>query len=112
MKIYVPNYTNGNCAYIRDANTIRVYSSIPINNSTVQYIDYYINSHYIYVNGSTTFNNYQTIPTCLSNDTISTNIYYRNDMPDIMLMIFITLSIGIFIFRKMFRALIYGGRYA
>lgn len=110
--IYVPDYTNVKCAYIRDANTIRVYDTHPTNNSTVGYTDYYINSHYIFTNGSTTFNNYNTIPTCLNSDTISTDIWYRHDLADIMTVLFIILVIFYFIIKKCVRALFWGGRFA
>ena len=110
--IYVPIYNTNNCAYVRDANTIRVYNTTPTNNSTVGYTDYYINSHYIYTNGSTTFNNYNTIPSCLSNDDVTTNIWYRNDLSDILICVFIILTIGYFIIKKIVRSIFWGGRFA
>lgn len=82
--IYVPEYTNGNCAIVQDSNTIRVYDTTPTANSTVNYIDYYINSHYLFKKGTQTFNNYVHVPTCSNSDYITTNFYYRNDIFEII----------------------------
>lgn len=110
--IYVPEYNINNCAYIYDANRIRVYSSRPTNNATITYRDYYFNSHYLYTDGSTTFSNYSTLPTCLNSDYISTNPYYRTDLADILICVFITITIGYFIIKKIVRGFLYGGRFA
>lgn len=110
--VYVPVYNNNNCAYVYDASRIRVYSSRPQSNTTITYRDYYFNSHYLYYDGSTSFSNYSTIPTCLANDEVSTNIWYRNDLPDIMIVLFIILFIGYFIIKKIVRGFLYGGRFA
>lgn len=82
--IYVPEYTQGNCAYIYNSDIIRVYDSQPRQNSTISYKDYYINSSYIYNEGSTTFSNYTTLPVCINNSRITTEVYYRNDFPQIL----------------------------
>lgn len=100
--IYVPEYSTGNCAYVRDTNTIRVYSTTPTYNSTVSYRDYYINSHYLYTDGSQTFGNYATIPICLSSSNITTDFYYRNDFTDILVMFSIFCLFGIYIPLKVF----------
>lgn len=110
--IYVPEYNNNKCAYVYDSSRIRVYSSRPQNNTTISYRDYYFNSHYLYNDGSTTFSNYSTLPTCLSNDDISTDIWYRNDLSDIMIILFIILTIFYYIIKKCVRALFWGGRFA
>lgn len=83
--IYVPNYENGNCAYIYNSDIIRVYDSVPTHNSVVNYKDYYIKSSYIYNEGQTSFGNYSTLPVCISNDRITTEHYYRNDYPQILI---------------------------
>lgn len=105
--IYVPNYNNGNCAYIHSNGVIRVYDTTPTNNSTIQYKDYYINSGYINNNGSTTFSQYSSLPVCINPNRITTEVYYRNDFPQILLT-FVLLSFICFwvpwcIFRRMFR---------
>lgn len=110
--IYVPVYNNNNCAYVYDANRVRVYSSRPQYNATITYRDYYFNSHYVYTDGTTTFSNYSTLPTCLVDSEVSTNIWYRNDLSDILIILFIILFIGYFIVRKCIRALFWGGRFS
>ena len=41
-KIYVPEFNTGNCVYIQNGETLRVYESQPRNNATINYKDYYI----------------------------------------------------------------------
>ena len=93
MKIYVPNYSSGNCAYIHSSDVLRVYATVPTQNSTVDYTDYYLKSHYIYNTGRTTFSNYSTLPVCINADNITTDVYYRNDLADIMIVFFIILLV-------------------
>ena len=105
--IYVPEYNSSNCAYIYSTDIIRVYRTRPQNNQTISYKDYYIKSSYIYNEGSTTFGQYTTLPTCISSDRITTDVYYRNDLPGIMI-IFLTLVLICFwapwrLFLRMFR---------
>lgn len=90
-KIYVPNYESGNCAYILNNDVIRVYSSRPNYNTTISYKDYYIKSQYIYNEGSTSFGNYTSLPTCINDSRITTDVYYRNDIVYIFI-IFIFLA--------------------
>lgn len=89
--VYVPNYESGNCAYIYNTDIIRVYDSQPRQNATISYRDYYIKSNYIYNVGSTSFGQYSTLPTCIVNSRITTDVYYRNDIADILI-IFIILA--------------------
>lgn len=91
--IYVPEYNQGNCAYIYNSDIIRVYDSQPRYNTTIGYKDYYIKSSYIYNQGSTTFGNYTSLPVCINSSRITTNVMYRNDMPNILVMFFIILLI-------------------
>lgn len=91
--IYVPEYNQGNCAYIYNSDIIRVYDSQPRNNTTIAYKDYYIKSSYIYNEGSTSFGSYSSLPTCINSNRITTNVMYRNDMPDILVMFFIILLV-------------------
>lgn len=91
MTIYLPS-TNYACIVVQDANTIRAYSSMPQYNQSVGYTDFYINSHYIYKTGSQQFGNYSTLPTC-SNESFTTNVFYRNDIDGIMITFFILLLV-------------------
>lgn len=94
-KIYVPNYNNNNCAYILNNDVIRVYDTQPRANSTISYKDYYINSQYIYNEGSTTFSQYTTLPTCITSSRITTDVYYRNDLANILIIFALIVFIGL-----------------
>lgn len=96
-KVYVPSYTNGNCAYIYSSDIIRVYDSQPQNGRTVTYTDYYIKSSYISNTGSTTFNQYSSLPTCISSSNITTDYWYRNDFDKILVVLFIILFLCYFV---------------
>ena len=87
--VYLPVYDTNNCAYIQSSDVIRVYDTRPTNNSTVGYRDYFINSNYIYNVGSQSFGSYSTIPQCISQDRITTDVFYRNDIADIMIIFII-----------------------
>lgn len=90
MTIYLPS-TNFSCFVTRDnGNTIRAYVQQPTLNNTVDYTDYYINSHYLYSTGTQTFNQYATLPTCMG-ATFTDNVYYRNDFDQILVIFFILL---------------------
>lgn len=91
--IYVPGYTTGNCAYIYSSDIIRVYDSQPRQNTTINYRDYYIKSSYIFNEGTTTFGQYTNLPTCINSNRITTEVYYRNDFANIMIIFFILLLI-------------------
>lgn len=105
--IYVPDYVSTNCAYIYNSDIIRVYDTVPQSGRTIAYKDYYIKSSYIYNEGSTTFSNYSTFPSCIASSRITTDIYYRNDLPSILIIFFAFVIIGILlplkIFMRMFR---------
>lgn len=105
--IYVPNYESGNCAYIYNSDVIRVYNATPQANTTRTYYDYYIKSSYIYNTGSTTFSQYTTLPSCIEPSRITTDVYYRNDFPQILFMFvvfaYISFIIPLKIFGRMFR---------
>lgn len=101
-KVYIPNYDNSNCAYIYNSDIIRVYDSVPVHNSVVNYKDYYIKSSYIFNTGSTSFSNYSNLPTCISNSRITTEPYYRNDFPDILIIFLIMSFISFWVPWKIF----------
>lgn len=103
--IYVPEYSTGNCAYIYSSDVIRVYDSVPNRNTTISYKDYYIKSSYIFNTGSTTFGNYSTLPTCIVDSNITTDFYYRNDMPQILLMFLIICIFAFYLPYKIFMAM-------
>lgn len=105
--IYVPDTENYKCYVVQSEGVLRGYEEVPRNNTTIAYRDYYINSNYIYRDGSTNFGNYSSLPICLSDDIITTNVYYRNDL-DSILTVFLIMSIFCFfiplkIFSRLFK---------
>lgn len=93
FKIYIPNYSTGNCAYIYNSDIIRVYDSQPRQNATISYTDYYIKSNYISNTGSTSFTQYSTLPVCINSNRITTDYWYRNDLASILVCGFIIILI-------------------
>ena len=91
MTIYLPN-TNYACFYMVDKDTLRAYDTMPRNNSSSTYTDYYINSHYLTRTGVQTWSNYSTLPEC-SQESFTTNVFYRNDIDGIMVTFFILLIV-------------------
>ena len=89
--IYVPDSSYA-CYVVVDSETIRAYETMPSQDSTVYYRDYYINSNYLYEDSYQTFSRYATIPTCIDSDLITEDVYYRNDL-DSILIVFLILSI-------------------
>lgn len=83
--IYVPEYNDNNCVVVVNATTLRVYDNVPEAGKVVNYRDYYYTSHYSYTDNSTTYNQYSSIPKCLSEAELTTNYMYRTDIADIML---------------------------
>lgn len=96
MKIYLPNDNLYNkCYVVQNEDIIRAYDTIPQNNTSYNYRDYYINSNYIYKDGSGQWSQYTTLPVCLDNNVITDNYYFRNDF-DSILIIFLILFLFIF----------------
>lgn len=108
--IYVPNFESGQCAYMYSNNTLRVYESTPRAGATISYVDYMVDNHYLYREGSTTFNQYSTLPICLSESVITTNYGYRTDIADILIVFFLIVGFIYFIISRLWRATFKGGR--
>lgn len=103
--IYVPELENYECVVVRSEEVIRAYRDKPVNNSTISYRDYYYNSNYLYNDGEQSFSQYTTLPTCLDQDSLTSDVYYRNDL-DSILIIFLIISIfGFYIPLKLFSSL-------
>lgn len=111
-KVYVPEYTSGNCAYIYSTDIIRVYDSQPRQNSTIPYKDFYIKSSYIFNYGTTTFSQYSTLPTCIASDRITTNYWYRNDIASIVIVSLALIFTGYFFVSKCVRTVFVDWRYS
>lgn len=108
--VYLPidNVNDFACYSVLDKDTIRAYSTRPQINTSSNYVDFYINSHYLEKEGTQSFGSYSPyLPECISSDAITTDFYYRNDMSQILIM-FIILCIFIFyipikVFLRLFR---------
>lgn len=103
--IYVPDKENYKCFVVRSEEVIRAYEDIPTNNSEVNYRDYYYNSNYLYNDGVQSFSQYTTLPTCLDNNNVTTDVYYRNDIDSILIVFTIIAIFGIWIPLKVFMRL-------
>lgn len=105
--IYVPDLENYKCYVVQNEQVIRGYKEKPTNNSNVEYRDFYINSSYIYKDGLQSFGQYSTLPVCLSNQNLTTEVYYRNDIDKILIIFLIfaifCIYIPLKIFLRMFR---------
>lgn len=106
--IYVPRDTTFNkCYVIQSEGVIRGYDTIPRNNTSYNYRDYYIRSDYIYRDGEGTWSSYTTLPSCISSDNITNDYWYRVDISNVLIMFLIINIFGIFIpikiFSKLFR---------
>lgn len=103
--IYVPyeNVSDYACYVVYDKDTIRAYIQTPQVSSTSNFVDYYVNSHYLHRSGSQTWGNYNpNLPTCLSTSELTNDFYYRNDLPDILISFMILAIICIWLPYKIF----------
>ena len=98
--IYLPidNVNDFACYSIYDKDTVRAYYTKPALDSSSNYVDFYINSHYLQKTGTQSWGQWNSsLPTCLSSDLITTDYYYRNDFPDILLIFIIFAIVGIYL---------------
>lgn len=91
--VYVPSNAC-NCVSIVNNSQLRCYLDTPRQNTTVRYIDFYYNSHYLEQEGTQTFSQYTTsLPVCINNNNITNNVMYRNDLDSILICFLIILLI-------------------
>lgn len=98
--IYLPinNVNDFACYSIFDKDTIRAYYTKPALDSSSEYVDFYVNSHYLEKTGIQSWGQWNSsLPTCISSDLITTDYYYRNDFPDILLIFIIFAIVGIYL---------------
>lgn len=98
-KIYLPidNFNEYACYTIYDKDTIRAYKTIPQANSSSNYKDYFINSHYLERDGLQQWGNYNTnLPVCFDKGNLTNEYMYRNDIMDI-LVVFVLIILIIYI---------------
>ena len=109
MKIYIPtDSTYNKCYVVQSSDVIRGYDTYPSYNTSYNYRDYYINSSYIYKDGYGSWNNYSTLPVCLSDEVITNDYYYRLDFSSILVIFLIINIFGIFLPIKIFSKLFKG----
>lgn len=106
MKIYVPQDNVYNkCYVVQSEGVVRGYEEVPQINRTINYRDYYIKSDYIYRDGSQTFSSYNNTPTCLENSVLTNDYWYRLDITNVLLNVFIISFFGLYIPFKIFKSL-------
>ena len=96
--IYLPidNVSDFKCYTVKDKDTIRAYKTVPAINSNSDYVDFYINSHYLEKEGNESWGQWSSyLPVCLATNSITNDIEARTDFADIMIIFFI---FAIFIF--------------
>ncbi len=97
--IYLPidNFNDFACYSVYDKDTIRAYYTQPQLDSSSNYVDFYINSHYLQKTGTQSWGQWNSsLPFCLSKSSFTNDVYYRNDF-DSVLIIFLILFIFIIV---------------
>ena len=111
MKIYMPqDNTYNKCYVVQSEGVVRGYAQVPQVNTTINYRDYYIKSDYIYRDGTQTFSSYSTPPTCLANDIITNDFWYRLDLTNVLLNVTIIALFGLYLPWRIFKSL-FGKRF-
>lgn len=80
--VYLPvdNVNDFKCYEVRDKDTIRAYRNAPAINTSSDYVDFYINSHYLEKTGSVNWGQWgNNLPVCLPTSSITNEIEYRFD---------------------------------
>lgn len=95
---YLPKLEDQNCIIVDNLNSgyIRVYDRTPSANSTIGYVDYFIDKDYITRTGTQSFSNYNYSLNCQPHDNFTTDFYYRVDL-DKILIIFLIMCIFCFL---------------
>ena len=103
--IYLPvnNVNDFACYSVIDKDTIRAYRTQPQIDSSSEYVDFYVNSHYLEKTGTQTWGQWSSnLPICISKDLFTTNYYYRNDFCSSLFIFTIFAIFGIMIPIKIF----------
>lgn len=109
-KIYVPveEVSDYACYSVYSSEIIRAYKTRPANNSSSDYVNFYINSHYFTTEGTQSWTNYSTLPVCESTDKITNFYAYRNDFADILVIALIIIGCVWFLISKLVKTLLKG----
>lgn len=103
--IYLPvdNFNEFACYSVIDKDTIRAYRTQPQIDSSSEYVDFYINSHYLEKTGIQNWGQWSTsLPTCTNKNSFTNNYYYRNDFASSLFIFTIFAIFGIIIPIKIF----------
>lgn len=100
-KIFLPDISKP-CYVVQSEGVIRQYAQMPVQNSTINYRDYFINDNYLYKDGSQTFSTYSVLPVCLDSSLLTTEVYYRQDFDKILVMFIILAFIVVYCPLKIF----------
>ena len=103
--IYLPidNVNDFACYSVIDKDTIRAYRTQPQIDSSSEYVDFFINSHYLEKTGTQTWGQWSSnLPICTSKDSFTNNYYYRNDFASSLFIFTIFAIFGIMIPIKIF----------
>lgn len=103
--IYLPieNINDFACYSVLDKDTIRAYRTQPQIDSSSEYVDFYINSHYLKKTGTQSWGQWSSnLPICTSKDSFTNNYYYRNDFASSLFIFTIFAIFGIMIPIKIF----------
>ena len=103
--IYLPvnNINDFACYSVLDKDTIRAYRTQPQIESSSEYVDFYINSHYLEKTGTQSWGQWSSnLPICTSKDLFTNNYYYRNDFASSLFIFTIFAIFGIMIPIKIF----------
>ena len=111
MKIYVPeDSTYNKCYVVQSEGVIRGYNVVPSSNTNYSYRDYYIKADYIFRDGSGSWSSYSTLPTCLDNSFITNDYWYRLDITNVLINVFIISLFGLYFPWRIFKSL-FGRRF-
>ncbi len=93
--IYLPieDFSTYQYYAVIDKDTIRAYKEVPEINKTIEYTDYYINSHYLEKKGFEMFQETSIIPEQIETTNLTNVACYRNDLADICVIAFFFIGI-------------------
>lgn len=107
--LYVPSDLPYNgCYYLKDNYTMRVYESLPTQNTSVNYVDVALDNHYIFHQGVEQFGLDAVIPSCIPTQEITDKYIYRLDYFEILACAMIFFVFFWFILSKCFKVVFRG----
>ena len=107
--IFVPNLEYS-CYVIYDKDTIRAFHDNLVDGESVDYTDYYVNSHYTSKDGSLIYNSGVSEFDCINSALLTNDIYYRNDLDSILIIFGIICIFAFYIPFKIFKTLFRKGK--